>query len=123
MNRPCIKCGVLIPSGSRCAKCRPQQHYARGTKGRTATDWRWRKTSQRLRKQSPWCEECGTNQDLTVDHRIPLSHDESLTYEIANLRVLCRRHNAARGDRVTDEERQQVLDVIASRRRHPSSGR
>lgn len=98
MNRPCIKCGVLIPSGSRCSDCRPHQHYERGTKGRAATDWRWRKTSKRLRAASPYCEQCGSVGDLTVDHVQPISRGGAI-YAINNLAVLCRLHNSAKGNR------------------------
>lgn len=98
MNRPCLKCGVVIAAGSRCSECRPRQQYQRGTKGRTATDWRWRKTSQRLRKASPFCEECASTTDLTVDHRVPISRGGAV-YAIKNLAVLCRQCNARKGNR------------------------
>lgn len=117
MNRPCIKCGVLIATGSRCDDCRLRHRTTpRGTKGRTATDRRWRNLSQKLRRASPFCELPGcTSVDLTVDHIIPLSERTYLAYDEANLRVICRRHNAAKGNRCTDIERDHVLAAIAAR--------
>ncbi|WP_074334892.1 HNH endonuclease [Mycobacteroides abscessus] len=117
MQRPCIGCGQLIPSGSRCTACqRPRNNnYQRGKRGRTASDWRWRKLSQKLRRLSPFCERCSKTTDLTVDHVIPPTERPDLTYDALNLRVLCRSCNGSRGNRVTDQERQQVLDAIAER--------
>lgn len=119
MQRPCLGCSQLIASGSRCKECRPTNaRYEHGKQGRTASDWRWRKLSQKLRRLSPFCEVpgCASN-DLTVDHVIPPTERPDLTYDELNLRVWCRRHNGSRGNRVTDQERQQVLDAVESRRR------
>lgn len=114
MQRPCLECGYLIASGSRCADCKPKNlRYERGKRGRTASDWRWRKLSQKLRSLSRFCERCLAATDLTVDHIIPPAERPDLTYEVLNLRVWCRSCNGSRGDRVTDHERQQVLDAIA----------
>jgi hypothetical protein len=115
--RPCIGCGHIIDHGSRCHACTPRRTCTRGTKGRTQTDWQWRKLSQRLRKTSPFCEIPGcTSSDLTVDHIIPPTERPDLAHEELNCRVYCRSHNAARSNRCTDEERQQVLDAIARRK-------
>lgn len=123
MQRPCIGCGVLIERGSRCDDCKPKNlKYQRGRMGRTASDWRWRKLSEKLRRLSPFCEIPGcTSQDLTVDHIVPLSDPfgAELIHNESNLRVICRRHNAERGNRCTDAERAQVLDAIAKRRARP----
>jgi 5-methylcytosine-specific restriction endonuclease McrA len=47
---------------------------------------RWRKLSTRLRKQSPFCERCGSTGRLSVDHIIPVSEDASLRLEPLNCR-------------------------------------
>lgn len=116
MQRPCLVCGRLIASGSRCPECRPKPAPTPGRKGRTATDWAWRKLSARLRKLSSFCERCLAATDLTVDHIIPLSERPDLAHEELNCRVLCRRCNAERGNRVTEAERGQVLDAIRARK-------
>ncbi|WP_125477453.1 HNH endonuclease [Mycolicibacterium pallens] len=123
VNRPCLGCGCLIPSGSRCTDCqRPlNNHYQRGRKGRTASDWRWRKLSAKLRRLSPFCEKCSATTDLTVDHVITPTERPDLIYEELNLRVWCRTCNSTRGDRCTDAERQQVLGSITRRRRRSAA--
>lgn len=42
------------------------------------------------------CAECGTVEDLTIDHIVPLS--KGGTDELNNLQLLCRQHNSAKGD-------------------------
>ncbi|WP_368858994.1 HNH endonuclease signature motif containing protein [Mycolicibacterium neoaurum] len=61
---------------------------------------------------------CGSRQDLTCDHIIPVSDPlgATLAYEPLNVRVLCRRHNAAKGATCSDVERAVVLAKIAARR-------
>ncbi|WP_353961923.1 HNH endonuclease [Mycolicibacterium hippocampi] len=117
MQRPCLGCSTLIPKGSRCGDCQPKRPATPGRKGRTATDWRWRKLSQKLRRLSPFCEKCLATTDLTVDHIIPLSERPDLARDEPNCRVLCRLCNAARGERCTDQERQQVLATLGARQR------
>lgn len=43
------------------------------------------------------CAVCGAIEDLSIDHIIPLSKGGS--DEIDNLRILCRTHNSAKGDK------------------------
>lgn len=119
MQRPCIGCGQLIPSGSRCTDCRPKRTVKPGTKGRTATDWQHRKASAAQRKRVPFCElrqspSC-TGKAETLDHVLPISQYPEHVSAPENHRSACRPCNAARGNRVTDQERQQVLDAIAAR--------
>lgn len=51
---------------------------------------RWRALSARLRKTIGACQDCGSQNDLTVDHVIPISDRPDLAYTLSNLRVLCR---------------------------------
>lgn len=120
MKRPCIACGTPIDKGSRCNDCKlPNRSYQRGTKGRTQTDWQWRKLSQAQRKRVPFCElrltGCTSKPD-TTDHVLPVSRFPELAREPLNLRTACRPCNAARGDNFTPAEQQQVLSAIAKRK-------
>ena len=70
IQRPCIGCGELINTGSRCADCRiPRTNPAdRPSAPQRGYDSRWRALSKRLRKRSPFCELCGSTTDLVADH-------------------------------------------------------
>ncbi|RUP30707.1 MAG: HNH endonuclease [Mycolicibacterium sp.] len=91
--------------------------YVRGKRGRTASDWRWRKLSQSIRREVKFCEvpRC-PDTDLTVDHIIPIDEAPDLIYARENLRVMCRTHNGQRQDKCTDAEREQVQARIRARR-------
>jgi 5-methylcytosine-specific restriction endonuclease McrA len=120
MKRPCISCGCLIPSGSRCADCKPKNlHYVRGRKGRTASDWTHRKASLAQRKRVPFCElrespGC-TGKAETLDHVLPISKYPEYASAPENGRSSCRPCNASRGDRYSEAEKQHVLSLIAKR--------
>lgn len=58
---------------------------------------RWRQVSAEAIRRQPWCSECGSRDDLTGDHLIPVSVGGRDT--LANARVLCRSCNARRGAR------------------------
>ncbi len=122
MNRPCLGCGVLVASGSRCTDCqRPlNNNYVRGKKGRTASDWQHRKQSTAQRKRVPFCElrtapNC-TGKPEVLDHILPISQYPEHVSAPENHRSACRPCNSARGNRCTDDERSRVLDAIARRR-------
>ncbi|WP_457160644.1 HNH endonuclease signature motif containing protein [Mycobacteroides abscessus] len=114
--RPCLGCGDLIDTGSRCTDCTPKDTRRNRGPGRSQGDWKWRQLSKRLRKESPFCETCGSTGRLTVDHIIPVSEVPELAHEIANLRVLCHSCNSCRGNRVTDIERIAVYRAIDERK-------
>lgn len=100
LPRPCSGCGVVIRGTSKCVQCRRAAERLRPKRSDRGYDYKWAKLSKQLREQHPFCKECGTTKDLTVDHIIPLVdlHPE-LRYEISNLQVLCRRCNSRKGDR------------------------
>lgn len=54
--------------------------------------------AQVMERDEHTCQFCSATENLTLDHIIPWSHGGPDTVE--NLRVLCRRCNSARGNRV-----------------------
>lgn len=99
LPRPCVDCGVIVRA-SRCKSCSRVRDRRRPTRTQRGYDYKWNKLSKQLREIHPFCKQCGSTKDLTVDHIIPLVdlHPE-LRYEISNLQVLCRRCNSSKGDR------------------------
>jgi len=93
MLRPCIKCGK-VGKAARCAECLDSNARDRPSATERGYGASWRRLSRKLREQQPWCSQCGTPSDLTVDHIIPLS--KGGTNDLANLRVLCRPCNSSR---------------------------
>lgn len=120
--KPCLSCGEPSPK-SRCPDCRKDVIRERKDSGqRTAAGGRWKRLSIRLRKLQGWCDHCGTTENLTVDHIIPVSERPDLEFVVENCRILCRSANAARGNRVTAEERAEVEARISARRRRRRVG-
>lgn len=121
--RPCIECGEL-GQNSRCTDCQTAHRKSYGNSAPTehrkahpafANRTRWKKLSQRLRRAQPWCDLCGREDRLTLDHIIPIREAPQLAYDVANLRVLCIHCNSERGDTpASDDETAAVharLDV------------
>lgn len=98
-NRPCVSCGDIIASGSYCDDCDPH-HSGPHTGGRTTYGTRWKNFSKRLRRLSPFCEECGATERLSVDHIIPVSERPEWEYERVNCRVLCKPCNSRKGTKI-----------------------
>lgn len=86
---PCIQCGQ--PStATRCPDCAAH---------RPSYDQSWRRLSTRARRLSPTCQDCGTNQDLTLDHS-PAAWDRKAagkTIRLSDVAVTCRPCNSRRG--------------------------
>ena len=98
--KPCLDCGELTDA-TRCEEHRPKRVYEPKTQSRAERgyDWTWQKLSKRARELSPFCEDCGTTEDLTVDHseeawRRRLSGKAIRLEDVA---VVCRSCNARRG--------------------------
>lgn len=91
--QPCCECGELSLK-NRCVKHRlksaPKDREAHAA---YANRSKWRRLSKKLRKLSPFCEVCGTSDDLTVDHIVRVHDRPEWTYEPDNCRILCRYHN------------------------------
>lgn len=68
--RACIEpgCPNLSP-GTRCPEHERQRQRQRNAQpGRAKYDSAWARHSRDRRAEQPWCSECGTSADLTLDH-------------------------------------------------------
>lgn len=54
-------------------------------------DARWQSLTRVQLAQQPFCAECGTTEDLTVDHVLPLARGGRS--ELSNVQTLCRSCN------------------------------
>lgn len=89
--RPCLDCGAVIPSGSRCSRCSGRR---RGTTTEPGYGSAYQRLARAAIAQQPWCSLCGAADDLTADHVVPLAVGGD---PLGPLRVLCRRCNSGRG--------------------------
>lgn len=107
--RPCLgpNCNELTrnPKG-RCRPCQQRHDHKRNQQpGRLPyQDTAYRKIRAAVRRgQYGGCVDCGTYDDLTVDHRVPLSAGG--TNAASNLVVRCRMCNSAKHNRPERESR------------------
>jgi 5-methylcytosine-specific restriction protein A len=88
-------------SRGRCRDClREYERQKRQRRGSTAQRG-YGRAWQQLRKvqlaRQPFCTECGTADDLTVDHIVPLV--QGGRSEMSNLQTLCRTCNGSKSGR------------------------
>lgn len=98
MLKPCLDCQIEYAIKSRCPMCQSQYEIRRGTTSQRGYGSKWQRLVATHIKNNPMCVLCGSNEDLTGDHIIPLSRGGSSTRE--NIRTLCRRCNSAKGNRI-----------------------
>ncbi|WP_432791740.1 HNH endonuclease signature motif containing protein [Brevibacterium sp. K11IcPPYGO002] len=117
--QPCVECGELSEK-NRCSRHK-LKHSPKTTRSHAADFNRskWRRLSQKLRKASPFCEVCGTSDDLTVDHIVRVVDRPEWTYEPDNCRILCRYHNGkiARTPATAEVENEIGKKIAASKAR------
>lgn len=106
-QRPCLDCGALTrnPRG-RCRPCQQKRDHARNEAAARQPyfDPTYRKIRAAVRRgQYGGCVDCGTYDDLTVDHRTPLSAGGTNAW--SNLVVRCRACNSRKGARPGQETR------------------
>lgn len=93
--RPCLTCGEPC-EGSHCGQHRPERSKPAAERG---YDRAWHKLSARARRLQPFCEHCGTTDDLQCDH-LPEAwrrKARGLPVRLADVRVLCGPCNRAAG--------------------------
>lgn len=109
--KPCADCGEPSEQ-SRCDEHRREarRHERKDPEKAAGYDHAWKKLSRRARKLQPFCEVCGTTDDLQCDHT-PAAwqrREQGLAIRLQDVRVLCGKHNreagAARGTNVTRQD-------------------
>src|SRR5262245_10158920 len=106
--RPCTVpgCPHLVRGASRCPdhaievcprRSRPDHRSHAQTTTARGYSTLWRRLVALAIAHHPACMICGSDQDLTGDHIVPLSKGGTSTAE--NIRVLCRRCNSRKGAR------------------------
>ena len=81
-DRPCLGCGKLIASGSRCSRCKPRRFNKklRGSGGRAATFRR-----RTLKTHGDACIVCGSRDGVQAHHLGETDEEGGVP--------LCRRHH------------------------------
>lgn len=94
--KACADCGDLTDR-ARCTTCRPPDHELSAS--RRGYDSAWVRLSRRARRLQPWCIDCGTSADLTVDHSTQAweRHAAGLEIRLEDVAVVCRPCNSRRG--------------------------
>lgn len=104
---PCLTCGESTTHGSRCEPCSGTHSTIRtagkkwGKQNTTARGYGhdWQKLSERARRLQPFCEDCGTSEDLQTDHS-PTAwrrRDQGLPIRLQDVAVVCGPCNRTRG--------------------------
>jgi 5-methylcytosine-specific restriction endonuclease McrA len=89
MRRPCLGCGRLIASGSRCRRCTPKRKRATPGRGTGWTAEKFRRAV--LARTGGRCAVCGSSEGVEAHHRRPLADGGG--NDPANGVALCRRHH------------------------------
>ena len=107
LGRLCNGCSQFTPGllRGRCPECARRYERERSRKRRAAkgstTQRGYGVGHQRLARaainQHPWCAVCGSTNDLTADHVVPLSKGGTNT--LSNYQVLCLRCNTHKYDK------------------------
>lgn len=100
MMTPCLDCGE--PSdGPRCPEHRAmdQRQKERPTHTQRGYDAAWERLSRKARRLQRFCTDCGTTEDLTVDHSAEAwrRRAQRLPIRLRDVQVLCRTCNSKKG--------------------------
>lgn len=92
LPRPCVRCGTVIPAGSRCAACDRDRKRITPGRGSGATQRAFRRDA--LAKTGGKCYLCGSDVDVDAHHVIGLEEGGS-NDGTSNGLPLCKRCHAA----------------------------
>jgi len=96
VTKPCLTCGEPTDA-SRCPDHRLR--HDRPSREELGYDYRWRKLAARAKRIQPWCSDCYTTDDLTVDHseRAWRRKAAGKPIRLRDVDVVCRLCNLRRG--------------------------
>src|SRR5699024_8126121 len=111
--KPCLSCGEPSPN-TRCGDCTlTHDDTRRGTARQRGYGTAWDKLSARARRIQPFCSDCGTPDDLTVDH-LPIAWERQAagkTIRLKDVDVVCVGCNNRRGSSRPGSERADTRGV------------
>lgn len=121
----CPDCGRVYDrddNTAACPECVPTRtsrpnHYGKESSTARGYGYAWRRLSERARRLSPQCEDCGAVEDLTTDHSAEAwrRHELGQVIRLCDVAVVCRVCNAergaARGTRADRHERWERPDL------------
>lgn len=95
--KPCVTCGELSDR-AKCEVHRPMPKPKTSAHLR-GYDWTWRKLSERARRLQPFCTDCGTKDDLQLDHSTEAweRRERGLEIRLEHVAVVCGDCNRRRG--------------------------
>lgn len=112
--RPCIECGEPT-TATRCDDCH-KPNAPKITNARAAGyDSAWDKLSKRARQLQPFCQDCGSRDDLTTDHSPEAWRRKAAgkSIRLRDVAVVCRSCNSKRGQaRPTSRKPQQTKESL-----------
>lgn len=96
MLKACPDCGAPTPRTYCDDHRRPERKASATQRGYDST---WNRLSRRARRLQPWCSDCGSVEDLTVDHSQEawLRKEAGLPIRLVDVDVVCRACNSRRG--------------------------
>ena len=97
--QPCVECGELS-NRNRCEQHRPKRIHAKKTSAhQRGYGYAWRQLSKKARQLQPFCEDCGTSNDLQADHSPEAweRHNKGLAVRLQDISVVCGDCNRRRG--------------------------
>lgn len=123
----CPECGTPYTrddTTAACPECKPSRttrpnHYGRGSSTSRGYDQKWRRLSERARRMSPQCADCGSVHDLSADHSEEAwrRREAGLSIRLEDIDVVCLRCNAergaARGERSGAHEQWRTRELAA----------
>ncbi|THA41826.1 hypothetical protein E6W17_02760 [Streptomyces sp. A1547] len=90
-----VPCTICASTANTTGNSRgKRKHPSKNTRTPGRYDYQWQKVRAEAVRLQPYCSFCGTSNDLTGDHLLPLKEGGSNTVD--NVRVLCRQCNTRR---------------------------